>query len=63
MGGQVLDPQAALATYVDVFNRIGWTAIGIGAVLGVFSPYLKRLAHPRAAESRGVAPGKTVAES
>ena len=24
VGGQVLDPQAALATYVDVFNQIGW---------------------------------------
>ena len=24
VGGQVLDPQAALATYVEVFNNIGW---------------------------------------
>ncbi len=63
VGGQVLDPQAALVTYVDVFNRIGWAAIGIGVLFGVASPYLKRLAHPRVADSRGAPPGKTVTES
>ena len=52
VGGQVLDPQAALATYVDVFNRIGWAAIGIGVVLGVLSPFLRRLAHTDAADAR-----------
>jgi POT family proton-dependent oligopeptide transporter len=56
VGGQVLDPQAALATYVDVFNRIGWAAIGIGVVLGIFSPLLKRLAHADAVKPRDVAP-------
>ena len=53
VGGQVLDPQAALATYVDVFNRIGWAAIGIGVVLGVLSPFLRRLAHTDAADASG----------
>jgi POT family proton-dependent oligopeptide transporter len=47
VGGQVLDPQAALATYVDVFNRIGWGAIVIGIALGLASPFLRKLAHPR----------------
>ena len=58
VGGQVLDPQAALATYVDVFNRIGWAAIGIGVVLGVLSPFLRRLAHTDAADAREVPPGQ-----
>jgi POT family proton-dependent oligopeptide transporter len=63
VGGQVLDPQAALATYVDVFNQIGWAAIGIGAVLGVFSPLLRRLAHAEAGEADAAPPAKTVTES
>jgi POT family proton-dependent oligopeptide transporter len=55
VGGQVLDPQAALATYVDVFNQIGWASIGIGVALGIMSPWLKRLAHPDAVDA-GTAP-------
>lgn len=47
VGGQVLDPHAALATYVQVFQQIGWVAIGIGVALGLASPLLNRLAHPR----------------
>jgi proton-dependent oligopeptide transporter, POT family len=62
VGGQVLDPQAALATYVDVFNQIGWAAIGIGAVLGAFSPLLRRLAHSDAADARGAPQVKPVTE-
>jgi POT family proton-dependent oligopeptide transporter len=49
VGGQVLDPQAALATYIDVFQQIGWGAVAIGLVMAAFSPLLKRLAHPVAA--------------
>jgi POT family proton-dependent oligopeptide transporter len=56
VGGQVLDPQAALATYVDVFNQIGWAAIGIGVAFGIMSPWLKRLAHPDAADTRAALP-------
>jgi POT family proton-dependent oligopeptide transporter len=52
VGGQVLDPHAALATYVDVFNRIGWWAIWIGVGLGVASPFLRYLAHPNVADAR-----------
>ncbi len=63
VGGQVLDPQAALATYVEVFNNIGWAAIGIGAVLGAFSPLLKRLAHPQVEEAPAAPRGKPVTES
>lgn len=46
VGGQVLDPQAALATYAEVFEQIGWGAIAIGVVMGALSPLLQRLAHP-----------------
>ncbi|HEX5789176.1 MAG TPA: peptide MFS transporter [Woeseiaceae bacterium] len=63
VGGQVLDPQAALATYVEVFNQIGWAAIGIGAVLGAFSPLLRRLAHSDAADQSAAPQVKPVTES
>jgi POT family proton-dependent oligopeptide transporter len=63
VGGQVLDPQAALATYVDVFNQIGWAAIGIGVVMAVFSPLLRRLAHSEADDTRDVPRAKAVTES
>ncbi len=46
VGGQVLDPQAALKTYVEVFNQVGWWSIGIGVGLAVVSPLLAKLAHP-----------------
>ena len=52
VGGQVLDPQAALATYVSVFNQIGWYAIWIGVGLGVLSPFLRFLAHPKVTDAR-----------
>lgn len=45
IGGQVLDPGAALSTYVAVFGQLGWWTIGIGIALGLASPWLKRLAH------------------
>ncbi|MGD9966472.1 MAG: peptide MFS transporter [Hyphomonadaceae bacterium] len=51
VGGQVLDPHAALATYVEVFNNIGWTAIWIGVGLGVASPFLRYLAHPKVTDA------------
>jgi POT family proton-dependent oligopeptide transporter len=62
VGGQVLDPAAALATYVEVFQMLGWGAVGIGAALGVASIWLRKLAHKgvvvppeRDAEAKGVA--------
>ena len=45
VGGQVLDPGAALGRYVDVFTQIGWLGVACGVVLGLLSPWLKRLAH------------------
>lgn len=45
IGGQVLDPGAALATYVTIFGQLGWWTIGIGVALGLASPILKKLAH------------------
>jgi POT family proton-dependent oligopeptide transporter len=45
VGGQVLDPAAALETYVAVFQQLGWGAAGLGAVMGLASPWLKKLAH------------------
>ncbi len=52
VGGQVLDPHAALETYVRVFNQIGWVAIWIGVGLAVLSPFLRHLAHPNVADAR-----------
>lgn len=45
VGGQVLDPAAALATYVEVFQMLGFGAIGIGVALGIASIWLRKLAH------------------
>jgi proton-dependent oligopeptide transporter, POT family len=56
VGGQVLDPQAALQTYVQVFNQVGWWSIWIGVGLGVISPLLAKLAHPNVR----VEPKKTI---
>lgn len=46
VAGQVLDPQKALQTYVQVFGEIGIWGIGIGVGLIVLSPLLRYLAHP-----------------
>jgi POT family proton-dependent oligopeptide transporter len=48
VGGQVLDPHAALATYSSVFTNIGLWSIGIGVALGIASPFLNKLAHSKA---------------
>ena len=48
VAGQVLDPAAALATYIDVFSLIGWWGVGLGVAFGVLSPWLKRLGHGKA---------------
>jgi POT family proton-dependent oligopeptide transporter len=45
VGGQVLDPGAALRTYVEVFQVIGLGAVGLGLILGVASIWLRKLAH------------------
>ena len=45
VGGRVLNPAQALATYAEVFQSIGLFAIGVGVVLAVLSPFLHRLSH------------------
>jgi proton-dependent oligopeptide transporter, POT family len=45
VGGQVLNPELALKTYVDVFSTIGWWGVGLGVALGIASPFLNKLAH------------------
>jgi proton-dependent oligopeptide transporter, POT family len=44
VAGQVTDPAKALATSIEVFNTIGWVAIGLGIAMAVASPMLKKLA-------------------
>jgi len=45
VAGQVLDPKGALATYASVFQTIGIWAIGLGVLMALASPWLKKLAH------------------
>ncbi len=45
VGGQVLDPKAALATSLFWFERIGWAGLAAGAAFCVLSPFLKHWAH------------------
>jgi POT family proton-dependent oligopeptide transporter len=45
VGGQVLDPGKALATYSHVFLNIGLWGAGAGVVLLALSPWLKHWAH------------------
>jgi POT family proton-dependent oligopeptide transporter len=45
VAGQVLDPAAALDTYVRTFRGIGIVGIAVGVLLLAASPWLSRLAH------------------
>ncbi len=45
VGGQVLDPEAALRTSLQVFNVIGLIAAGIGVIFLLLSPFLKKWSH------------------
>lgn len=57
VGGQVLDPAAALATYVQVFQMLGVGAILLGLVLGIASFWLRKLAHKGVVDVGTRAPG------
>jgi POT family proton-dependent oligopeptide transporter len=43
VAGQVLDPGAALQTYIEVFTSVAMWGTAIGVVLLVASPFLGRL--------------------
>jgi POT family proton-dependent oligopeptide transporter len=45
VGGQVTNLRVSLETYVGVFQTIGLVSIGIGVLLLVLSPLLKRWMH------------------
>ena len=55
VAGQVLDPQAALNGYAQVFQAIGVFAIGLGVVVGLLSFILKKLGHGRAEDQAVIA--------
>ena len=61
VAGQVLDPGKALATYVDVFTKIGLAGLAAGVLMLLFSPILKKWAHgandPLPDSHQPVAPG------
>jgi proton-dependent oligopeptide transporter, POT family len=59
VAGQVLDPAAALATYISVFTSVAMWGTGIGVVLLIASPLLGRLDRP--AEERGSKPARSPA--
>jgi POT family proton-dependent oligopeptide transporter len=45
VGGQVLDPGAALATSLDVFGKLGWVGVGVGVFFVLISFLIKHWAH------------------
>lgn len=45
VGGQVLDPQGALATSIDGFSKLGWVGVGCGVVFILLSFFIKGWAH------------------
>ncbi|MBI1200079.1 MAG: MFS transporter [Phenylobacterium sp.] len=60
VAGQVLDPGKALATYVEVFAKIGGVGVAAGLLMLAFSPILKKWAHgvndPHAQQPEPIAP-------
>lgn len=51
VGGVVVDLGAQLATYASVFSSIGWVGVGVGVVVLLLSPWLKRGMHMDVAEA------------
>jgi len=45
VGGQVLDPKAALETSLGVFKMLGWWGVGIGIAFIALSFFIKHWAH------------------
>ena len=46
-GGEavVASAQDSLATYVDVYSTMGYTAVGVGILVALLSPWLRKLLH------------------
>ena len=45
IAGEVADPAAALATYMEVYSTAGWYSIGAGAAALLIAPVLKHFMH------------------
>jgi POT family proton-dependent oligopeptide transporter len=45
VGGQVIDPGASLAKFGQVYSVIGWVSVGIGIVLLVLAPLMRKWMH------------------
>ena len=60
VGGEVTDPAAALATSMDIFNRLGWWGVGIGVGFIVISFLIKGWSH--GANDADNHPGPTVTD-
>jgi POT family proton-dependent oligopeptide transporter len=60
VGGQVLDPAAALATSIDGFNKLGWGGVALGVVFIALSFVIKHWSHgvnePAHAQPEPIAP-------
>ncbi|WP_439477225.1 peptide MFS transporter [Brevundimonas sp.] len=60
VGGQVLDPQGALATSLDGFGKLGWWGVGIGIGFILISFLIKGWSH--GANDAGNHPGPTLTD-
>ena len=60
VGGQVLDPQGALATSLDGFGKLGWWGVGIGVAFILISFLIKGWSH--GANDAGNHPGPTLTD-
>lgn len=60
VGGQVLDPQGALATSLDGFGKLGWWGVGIGVAFILISFLIKGWSH--GANDADNHPGPTVTD-
>lgn len=45
VGGVVIDPKAQLDTYAGVFSTIGWVGVGVGVLVLILAPWLRRGMH------------------
>lgn len=62
-GGQVLDPRAALATSLHVFQIIGWTGVAFGVAFLALAPLIRRWGHDANAAAPSPEPEPAVARA